>query len=469
MKSKSTLKFLFAAFIAAVFNLSLYSQAKIVTICPEGCDYDTLVNAFNAVKADAVTYPDGSDVIFQLSEGVHKYAGTFANLGRHFNPTFQGAGAGKTILLGADSRISAEVSTGRFLNMAQANNSNANVIIRDVTFRNWGTLATNQGMIVNAAAAAAGVKVSFINCNFESIVARNGAVINSNAASQEVIFDNCYFYDCESLANVQKHGIIFKGAGGKLTIRNSTFYSNVNNPIDLNEQADLNLRKPGIISLSSAAGETMDVVLEGNVFANNLVVPAGSEAVQMVMEFIGNPGATNSLTVNDNIFIANYREGKDKDVDIVLINPASINITGSGNLVNRIITYTGDAGSEEITPIDNAAFSAGMFYNYTNPAIAFTMDGDNPKILTDEFGVKYIGQEPVFVRPSQKNSHFRVYSYNTQVVLEGLNAGDLFEVYTITGSRLLQGKAEGYRTVVELPKGLFILRSGTSAHKVMIR
>lgn len=469
MNTKSTLKVLFTALIATAFNLTLYSQAKTVTICPEGCDYETLVDAFNAVKADAETYPNGSEVIFQLSEGIHQ-SSTLANLGRLFHPTFQGAGAGKTIIQGAEERISPEVATGRFLNMANATNTGATVVIRDITFRNFGTLGTNMGMIVHAGANAPDLNISLINCHFESVVARNGAVLHSNSASHEVTIDNCFFYDCEGMSNLQKRGIIFKGVGGKITVRNSTFYSNVNNPIDVDSGEDLNFRRAGIIDFGTAAGETMDAVLEGNIFVNNLVVPAGSgNVVQCVMEFTGNIAATNNLTMNDNIFISNFRQGHDKDVDIVLINPNAINITGSGNLVNRIITYTGDPGGEEITHIDHAAFSANMDYNYIHPAIAFTMDGDHPKILVDEFGVNYIGQEPVSVLPPRKDSHFRAYSYHSQVVIEGLRGGDLFEVYTVTGSRFMQGIARDYQTVIELPKGLFILRSGTSAQKVIVR
>ena len=63
---------------------------------------------------------------------------------------------------------------------------------------------------------------------------------------------------------------------------------------------------------------------------------------------------------------------------------------------------------------------------------------------------------------------YKLYSYNGVLTIEGLKHGQSIKIFTIAGSLYTRATVTGdtYRT--ELPKGIYLLRSGAVSQKMLI-
>jgi hypothetical protein len=131
--------------------------------------------------------------------------------------------------------------------------------------------------------------------------------------------------------------------------------------------------------------------------------------------------------------------------------------------------------NEAYVPVEHAGFLVDASYTYTDPRIDFVMEGDLPKVHYDDKGVGYLvyngdgtGGDPSSVNELPLNS-LVVYSSNGVVNIKGVKIGELVEVYSLTGSLVAREPAHSEQLSIALPRGLFIVRSGVQASKVLVQ
>ena len=483
MKKKLTLR-LGAIAVALLMASAIHAQN--FTFNVPG-DYLTLAEAIKAVVADATIVP-GSNVTINVAKGEYiEPNNTINNIGKAISLVIQGEGADKTTII-ANGRT-ARVSEGdgsanlRFGIFNKDTNEGVQLTLKNLKFKYWGFQNVNGGGIVNINASVVGnFKVSLINCEFEAMGARAGAVLQSFMPSHEVIIDNCYFHDNLSFAREAKQGILTFQKTGKVTIRNSTFMSNDQDPINSIDKArgeDGKWLTGGVISFSTSPGinpddNNMTILLENNKFINNLTVPEGSVVIEQPTISIKSTrqdelNASVSVTMINNIFIGNKRAGENKDIDIFFNNDLVKFVDCSKNILNSIVTLNTD--SVAVKP-DIAGFKVSSDYTYSDSRINFVMDGNLPLVKFDSNGVGFVeysgdGGMPTSVNNKSQINNLSVISQGNQLQFKGLLPGSLLEIYSITGNLVYKQTAQSIEANVPLKSGIYIAKNNNIAIKII--
>ena len=442
-------------------------------------NFATVVEAINAIKA----LTDVAEATINVAEGEFLEPAHYnGQAGRPMKITIQGAGAGKTILKGFEDNdvpLPGEIKGHRFLRVDRATDDGTEFIVKDLTIKNFGFGDQNGGGVVNMVNTSATVVVSFTNVNFENNLARRGAIAQVYFANKTLTFENCSFFNNTAFDNGSIGGLIFLD-GGNLTVLNSTFMSNNIDPRDVllvGEQPgliDKNRKNGGIISLETTTRGNLVAVLENNVFVNNLT---NSDSVNFFHPSLSVKANSAELTLDvsliANIAIGNRKPGRSTDIDLYYTESSQLTLTLEGNIMNSVIkrVVDGETTTEVHAVIDGIRINGA--YTYEHSWIGFNMDGDLPRVLVDEFGVKYVeytgdgGYNTGIITP-EKNT-VNIYSYNQNLIVNGLQKGEMLEVYTITGSLFLKQKTTESQVNLQLPKGLYIVKAGITARKVIIQ
>jgi hypothetical protein len=200
-------------------------------------------------------------------------------------------------------------------------NDGFELIMKGIKFLNWGHGNTNQGSVVLFGGAFT-ISVSLIDCEFEGIAARAGAIVQSNNLLHSVIVDNCFVHNCLTFDNNNLKGLLNFAGTGKISITNSTFMSNEQHVLNIGNTdngTDRNLNEGLIITMGQGSGNP-EVTIENNVFVNNRVVDAGStESAKPMISIVSNPENENPnhvIGMKNNVFVGNGRAGDNKDVDL---------------------------------------------------------------------------------------------------------------------------------------------------------
>ena len=473
MKRTFTFQKMMTIIVIMMLTINLFGQTINVP-----ADHPTVWAAVEAIKADA-SITAGAEVTINVAEGVYDEE-TIVQVGKAIKLTIQGAGADKTTLKGLESRpVPGGDLNKRFFQLNNNINEGFELIMKGIKFLNWGFGNTNQGGVVLFGGAST-VSVSLIDCEFEGLAARSGAIVQSNNLLHSVTVDNCFVHNCLTFDNNNLKGLINFAGTGKISITNSTFLSNEQHVLNIggNDTGnDRNLREGLIISMGQGGGNP-EVTIENNVFVNNRVVDAGStESAKPMISIVSNSENENPnhvIGMKNNVFVGNGRAGDNKDVDLYYYDATTTMLifqNPEGNIMNSFVKLENEA----YVPVEHAGFLVDASYTYIDPRIDFVMEGDLPKVHYDDKGVGYLvyngdgtGGNPSSVNELPLNS-LVVYSSNGVVNIKGVKIGELVEVYSLTGSLVTREPAHSEQLSIALPRGLFIVRSGVQVSKVLVQ
>lgn len=476
MKKIFTLKSILTA--AALCIIMLGANAQDTLRVPE--DYSNVRHALFALKGGDKTTV--TDAVILVAEGDIVTTASFGNIRRAVKVTVIGAGAGKTVISGYGEFEGLPFpgeGGRRFLNQNEDSNAGCEFIFKDLTFKKWGFGDGNGGAVVNL--LGINQKVSFINCHFDQIQGEKGAIIQSNRAENTVIFENCFISNCTSIDRGGMNGLIHVSAGN-LKVSNTTFMSNIRNPVTSGEWADEEREalKAGMISLEGSGETATAFELTNSSFVNNQTVPEASDAIQPVISFYPLAG-TISAKLKGNVMICNVRDGKANDVDIYINNMEKITWENSDNVLNRSLKRE-DVESENFLAAEIPGTTESADFTYIHENIQFEMDGDLPKILVDEHGVNYVSHSAGGTVGLRLTDELSVNVYpnpSTGVINVQLPqpfSEGRYDVYSLAGAKVLSGLIDGNKQVIDMSgthKGLYILNiSGNGmnvSHRVVIR
>jgi hypothetical protein len=442
-------------------------------------NFATVVEAINAIKAAT----DVAEATINVAEGVFLEPTHYnGQAGRPMKITIQGAGADKTILKGFednDMPLPGEIKGHRFLRVDRAADDGTEFVVRDLTIKNFGYGDMNGGGVVNMVNTGATVVVNFTNVNFENNLARRGAIAQVYFPNKTLTFDNCSFFNNTSFDNGSIAGLIYVD-GGNLLVMNSTFMSNNIDPRDValvdGEPGliDKNRKAGGIITLETSTRGNVVAVLENNIFVNNLT---NSDSVNYFHPALSVKANSTELTLDvsliANVAIGNRKPGRSTDIDLYYTESNLLTFTLEGNIMNSVIKRVVDGENITEVPAVIDGIRINEAYTYEHSWIAFNMDGALPKVLVDEFGVKYVeytgdgGFNTGIISPD--NNTVNIYSYKQNLIVNGLQKGEFLEIYTITGSSFLKQKTTESQVSLQMPKGLYIVKAGSTVRKILIQ
>jgi hypothetical protein len=78
-----------------------------------------------------------------------------------------------------------------------------------------------------------------------------------------------------------------------------------------------------------------------------------------------------------------------------------------------------------------------------------------------------IGGTTNITKPIQTGNH-KIYSYNEQLTIEGLQIGETIEVYSLTGSLMFKANADLNVFNRDMPRGLYLVKVGDARQKVFV-
>jgi hypothetical protein len=440
-------------------------------------DYSTVKAAIDAINADQ-KIAIGEEVTIQIAEGVFT-SETITRIDKAIRLTIQGAGADKTTLQGLDNRpVPGIANDNRFMLIDQSSYSGLEINLRGIRFKNWGFGSSINGGFVSVVGANI-VTVNYQDCEFEGMAARVGAVFQSNNFHHSFSMDNCFVHHCLSFDDNHFKGIMNFVGTGNISITNSTFMSNeqqVLNRGNISTGTDRGLREGIVITMSQGTRNPSLIRLKNNVFVNNMVVDGGNPAYEKpVMSMLRNSSTNMNpylFEFTNNVFIGNSRGESYRDVD-VLFNDAGtgiINLVNSeSNIMNSMVKFV--AGG--YVPVVKEGFMIDETFTYSDPRIDFEMDGDLPKIFYDDKGIGFLmyhgdGTDPF---TSINDTHYNsldIFVYQGQITIKGLTAGEMIEVYSMTGSLVARSIAYSDPYSITLPRGIFVIRVGNRAKKVVV-
>lgn len=435
-------------------------------------DYATVVAAINAIKANK----DVAEAVINVAEGEYMEPAQYAGqAGREMKITIQGAGADKTFLIGNDVPYKPGDGGHRFLRLDREKDNGSVFIVKDLTLKNFGYGDYNGGGIVNITHENATASASFINVNFESICARRGGIAQIFWENKTVVFDNCSFFNCLSWDNDDITGL-FHMDGGNLTISNSLFMSNKISPLNMQKDwKDENRKNGGIISLITTTKGNSIVTLENVVFVDNKTI---SDSLDFIHPLISaKPGNDPDLNIELGLIgvlaIGNQAEGHTNAVDLYFADDERVKIEADGTIMNKVMKFVKEGDEISNNPADVEGIIAYAGFHYTHPGVDFVMDGDLPEVFLDDYGVKHVdwngdGSYDETGTGFLHDNLINIYSFNNNLIVKGIQIGEIINVYTITGSLFATHKTTDNEITMPLPKGLYIVKVGTVARKVLI-
>ena len=445
--------------------------------------YASTAEAFMAVVNAVDVYPAGSSVTIHIegegytvgwTGGTQAYIAPGNSLSRPLHITIEGSGANVTTLKGFADEDMPDVSEGpdnRGLRFFQSNgaHSGLHLTVQNLKMENWGFGNTNGGVFNFNQSTADGMTLSLVNMEFENMLARVGAIVQSTHANNDIIVDNVYVHNSLSFDNNEISGL-FQLVNSSLTITNSTFMSNhqqVLNVGSTNSGEDRGLRRGSIVSLRSGqADHIMEVTLTNNVFVNNLVEEEASTSFEQPVFSIEVRNETSDVNLDfaDNAMIGNHRAGDTNDVDVLWEDDQGlVSWAGSqGNLINAAVSGTGEGGEGDYQSAEMEGFTIDEVFDYTHPQINFTMDGDLPQVFFDSFGVGFLEYDPVEL-PEEYSAVFIIEDeagnpvYDAVILLDNMenDIGDyVFDnlepgIYTYTAITTCYPTEEGQIEVVD--------------------
>ncbi len=411
------------------------------TVINVPADFPRIWEALDAVRNDTLTYPPATPITIRVhGEGYavgynpegdanQSYINMppLSRLG--YDITIEGDGPDKTVIRGfatpeemPDIRHGGHDDRGMRFLVTHSGGLGWSFTLKNIKLQNWGFGNTSSGVININQASSEGMKVNFINVEFEYMMAPAGAIVQSNMNNNEVYMDNVFIHNSTVYEHGNFQGLFHLRRIGKLTVKNSTFMSNDRYSRSLannNDQARYTGTIFRILHTNHQENQDLTILFENNAFIDNLPVDVprhtgfstGDETLEPTPTNIAQPlisfehvGAEDKtsvidITMKNNIMIENRREGENMDVDILVHDTEGIdgriifnypeeenyNIVNSAVISNELVD---DSWTFDDMALDGYKISRS--YTYTDPDIAFEMEGDLPKVFYDDFGVGFV-------------------------------------------------------------------------------
>jgi len=439
------MKKVFTTIMTVFFIMAIYSASKAQTTLNvgDGHPYATIPEAILAIVADTVTYPPADPILIKVNgegytagydeEGTaiqsHININAFSVGG--YDVTIEGDGADVTVIKGFASE---ELMPGLYLGSphqrglrfltTHSGGPGLTLTFKNIKLQYWGYGNAAGGVFNINQGSGNGMKLSFINVEFEHFMAKIGAIVQTNQNNNEILLDNVLVRNCLTFDHNGMNGLFHLLNQKSLVIKNSTFMSNESFPYNL-------LGDNAGTSSASNVGtllwirhrpldlpEPMNVVMENNAFIDNkptmtprwadlqlngitlTETPADEIIPAIIADHEGNDDAINTinLSLKNNIMIGNRRgkDGRDLDIlirDILERERIMVEVPGTdefnilNSIASNIVSTKQTADFVDITP---EGYKVNWDFIYDHPAIMFTMDGDLPQLFFDEFGVGYV-------------------------------------------------------------------------------
>jgi hypothetical protein len=442
MKSTCTNFKLFLIVLTILLGTNSLMAQTVINVPAE---FPRIWEALDAVRNDLEKYPPETPILIRVhGAGYSVYDPESATTNqayinmpqlsqRGYNITIEGDGPDKTVIRGfatpedmPDIRHGGHDDRGiRFLT-THANGPGWSFTLKNIKLQNWGYGNASGGIININQASTGGMKVTMINVEFEYMMATAGAIVQSNMNNNELYMDNVFIHNSTVYENTNFQGLFHLRRIGKLTVKNSTFMSNDRYSRSLANNNDL-ARNTGtifrILHTDHQENQNLTILFENNAFIDNLPVdiprhtgfsaggvtlePTPTHIAQPLISFehIGAADKTSviDITMKNNIMIENRREGQNMDVDILVLDTQGIEgriifnypEVDNYNIVNSIVVQN---ELVEATPVNYWTYNdlrvdgykISRAYTYTDPDIAFEMEGDLPKVFYDEHGVGFV-------------------------------------------------------------------------------
>lgn len=482
MKKKFYLKLTVILTIGMFITIALNAQKTISVNIPK--DRTHIPNAWNTDYQNNDNFLPGDTLYVTIDEGTIEHAGGVLKHTKAGTIIIEGAGADKTIYT-AKKDEQGHYEDIRVFNLKAENNPELELIIKNITFRGFGyDNAVTQGGFAFFQETS-NKKVKFINVNFEECRGAFAIIAAKSVANDEFVFENCYFGNnythCFNPDN--QRGMLWVRDGGKITIKNCTFMSNIAKVMNRNVEppVDPNRKYGTVLEFEiQTPNRDLTVILEDNKIINNLVeAETPLDLVHPAISFHAIDLGYIDVHMKNNMIIENRRPGEaNKDVDLLLKNlPDNVTfLTLENNTMNRILERTvsnDDPPVETIQDFEIEGIDANPEYTYTHPAIKFRMDGDLPMILKNEHGAKYVEYGIGVNVKNNKVSEAGLSVYpNPSDGLFKINLGremnnTRYEVFNAIGSLVKSGVFTQDNPHLDLrgnSKGLYLLRTyGTSS------
>lgn len=470
----STKTFLSFLLVFFAISTSLVAQ-KTVTVGPTG-DYLTIRDALDTAGIDMNI---GEILYVNIPAGtiIQPMGNLFANWGKALNVIVSGAGADKTIITRTDDSGNPvtgppEGLGGRLFQIGNTAMDSSTLIFKDMTFKYLGGNVGNKttvGAVMNFVSEFR-LSVTFENIVFDQCAGQS--LISHNKDKIDFIFDNCLFTGCVSLpqeGTAKNHnGLIGRNFGGNVTVKNTTFISNI-----VKTPSDYTGDVGGLIQTVTSGnfGWKTTVVLDNVVAVNNRYSSESNAAVKQPM-FSFVPEAENDSTtslfvaMNNVISIDNSREEVANDVDLLYKHSAlaEINDQSADNFFNKAIVVDNELYSDATLPGSNIS------ENNTYSSLEIILDGEVPLLTPDEHGIGKISfvDHTGVAQTLVDNFPLKIYSEYSNIHISGLALGEKLEIFTITGSLYSSNHATNSEISMAIDKGIYIVRYMNKAQKIVV-
>ncbi len=482
-----TKKMAIALFMSVFFVSFTFAAEYSINVSPNAPDSTSLIKGLKGLLK-VTTLADGDIINVNVLEGeLLEPISAFVqanpaqiNLQGKTNLTINiiGRGADKSALKG-----NYPTQLSRLWQQNDATLTGVTFNFKNLTFKNFGSNVNSSGgngVIFN-------LSVGSGNYNFENVVFTNNtgrSLFSVGNSTFSMKFNNCLFKENHLIPTTNPNtmnGIInnsntapTNGGAANLEVKNCTFMSNDFKALSTtgtqaSAQGALVYVGPG------KAGGTATTI-ENCVAINNRFIEGLTDAVSSMIYINSNTATSplSTLTLNNNLFIDNARAAS-MDKDIFINNPANIDITSDKNITQSAIQIDG-AIAEPVTykNLNFTGLKISADYTYTDPRIAFTMDGALPLLTADAYGVgkvTYTGNggtpTPQGLK-SVNSSNIKFLASPKSLVVEGAEIGLQIEVYSMSGSLVSRTLNATYRTPIAIKQGLYLVKVGNFAQKVQI-
>ncbi|MDO9634781.1 MAG: T9SS type A sorting domain-containing protein [Paludibacter sp.] len=444
-------------------------NAQVTLEVGSGKTYETLKAAWDAAMTETAT-----DITISVAEGTYVESASLTALSGK-SVTFIGAGADKTIVKrSASTSFALPGTTGwvtsnpNRLFQLNANSDNLNLTLEKMSFETIGYNNVNGGGVINA--NGTNQQFTFRSCNFKNIFARAGAIIQVQGADTllKVTFDKCFIEECGSFNNNGFNALLVLQTGS-LEVKNTTFMNNSFNALNIGTNGngtDNNSQQGALINILNSS---RSLVVENAYMVNNKFILGDTDKTHPMIGIKSKLGPDSVSVLIKNVISVGNKRTNSFDVDLYYQNvfaPVVENtvFNAARNFERTIVAEVETLIDTDVTEIQGSLIDNSLTYN--SPVVNFEMDGDLPKVYTDENGVKYLNRLPTGINEI-KSSGLLIMSNRGMLTITA-NQPENIRIYNLLGAKIANYN-QTTQVDIALPAGTYIIRTNTVAEKVLVK
>lgn len=456
--------------LCAIALILIGTNAQVVMEVGADKTYTTLKAAWDAAAVETAT-----DITINIAEGVYVEASSLAGIsGKKI--TITGAGADKTIIKRSASTTFAIPGTEGYassnpnrLFQLNANSDNLSLTMEKMAFETIGFNNANGGGVINA--TGVNQQFTFLNCNFKNIIARVGAIIQVQGADTllSVKFDRCFIEDCGVFNNNAFNGLITLNTG-YCEVKNTVFMNNKFNAINIGTNFNGTDSNPQNGALISVTNNTRSLVLENCYLVNNKFFLGDTDKTHPMIAVKSKLGADSVSVLIKNVISVGNRRSSSVDCDLYYNNIFAPVVENAIFNAVRNFERTVEGETETLIDADVTEIPGTVMIDnsltYTSPQVDFEMDGNLPKVYTDENGVKYLNRLTSGV-DELKASGLNIRSVRGQLSISA-NQPENISIFNLVGARIATYN-KTTQVDISLPAGAYVIRTSTLSEKVLVK